>query len=410
MQALIKQVFLNRDEFAREVVDGWYDLVGPNGEIILPSVWREVIQPGWEIKMQMWPVGADTVVSVSNQVVRRSGIPEFPRAPATTSDQDSDPPPLPPASPTKPDKLKLFSWVTGKRPLHDYDDDMRTTTASHYYRDDATRPSLGYTTAVPSLAYGPETAPSPYYGRENDTRATTASHYRRDNSTRPSLVRTTAVPSARYGADKTPSLHYGRDADAASVAQKPVDLSWDMDRSPGTSRSSSRPAASDYDSDAEIPDRNLDRSYDRSYGRGYDRDRDRSYDRGGYGRSYDRSHERRSLKRSETIRTTSAPGPLIIVPRNRPPLHVPQTPFRPPLRRQTIKTLDKVVCAPWEMQIMSARVYPDELTTAGAISLELVGSVKAPGPATVGSVKPPATAPAGIKAQNQGNQKHTTWL
>ena len=32
-----------------------YDLVGPNGLIILPRVWERVIQPGWIITMHFWP-------------------------------------------------------------------------------------------------------------------------------------------------------------------------------------------------------------------------------------------------------------------------------------------------------------------------------------------------------------------
>lgn len=38
-----------------EVYHGHYDLVGPDGEIILPSVWGDVVEPGWAVSMHMWP-------------------------------------------------------------------------------------------------------------------------------------------------------------------------------------------------------------------------------------------------------------------------------------------------------------------------------------------------------------------
>lgn len=35
---------------------GHYDLIGPNGEIILEQVWETVIEPDWAVTMQMWPL------------------------------------------------------------------------------------------------------------------------------------------------------------------------------------------------------------------------------------------------------------------------------------------------------------------------------------------------------------------
>ncbi|KAF4631570.1 hypothetical protein G7Y89_g6549 [Cudoniella acicularis] len=54
MEELIKQAFLHVDVIGPRVQDGNYDLVGPNGEIILPDVWDIIIEPGWEITMYMW--------------------------------------------------------------------------------------------------------------------------------------------------------------------------------------------------------------------------------------------------------------------------------------------------------------------------------------------------------------------
>ncbi|KAG5979857.1 hypothetical protein E4U55_004691 [Claviceps digitariae] len=56
MEELIKQAFLQVDVLGPHVQSGHYDLLGPNGEIILPTVWEKVIQPDWSITMTMWPV------------------------------------------------------------------------------------------------------------------------------------------------------------------------------------------------------------------------------------------------------------------------------------------------------------------------------------------------------------------
>ena len=37
-------------------MDGHYDLVGPNGEIILPLHWEELVRPDWAVSMHMWPI------------------------------------------------------------------------------------------------------------------------------------------------------------------------------------------------------------------------------------------------------------------------------------------------------------------------------------------------------------------
>lgn len=56
MEELIKQAFLHIEVIGPHVAEGHYDLVGPSGEIILPQVWEEVIEPGWSITMHMWPI------------------------------------------------------------------------------------------------------------------------------------------------------------------------------------------------------------------------------------------------------------------------------------------------------------------------------------------------------------------
>jgi hypothetical protein len=56
MEELIKQSFLHVDRIGPHVMEGHYDLIGPNGEIILPQVWDTVIEPDWSISMHMWPL------------------------------------------------------------------------------------------------------------------------------------------------------------------------------------------------------------------------------------------------------------------------------------------------------------------------------------------------------------------
>ncbi|KAI1758636.1 hypothetical protein GGR53DRAFT_516411 [Hypoxylon sp. FL1150] len=56
MEELIRQAFLHVDVIGPHVDAGHYDLVGPNGEIILPQIWERVIEPDWAITMHMWPM------------------------------------------------------------------------------------------------------------------------------------------------------------------------------------------------------------------------------------------------------------------------------------------------------------------------------------------------------------------
>ena len=56
MEELIKQAFLQVDVLGPHVQEGHYDLIGPNNEIILPSVWERVVEPDWSITMTMWPI------------------------------------------------------------------------------------------------------------------------------------------------------------------------------------------------------------------------------------------------------------------------------------------------------------------------------------------------------------------
>lgn len=56
MEYLIKEAFLHVADLGPHVAGGQYDLLGPKDEIIMPSIWESVIEPGWEITMHMWPI------------------------------------------------------------------------------------------------------------------------------------------------------------------------------------------------------------------------------------------------------------------------------------------------------------------------------------------------------------------
>jgi len=56
MEELIRQSFLHVQVIGPHVADGHYDLIGPNGEIILPQMWETMIEPDWQITMHMWPM------------------------------------------------------------------------------------------------------------------------------------------------------------------------------------------------------------------------------------------------------------------------------------------------------------------------------------------------------------------
>jgi len=56
MEKLIHQAFVHMESLGPHVARGYYDLLGPKGEIILPQVWETVVQPDWTVTMRMWPM------------------------------------------------------------------------------------------------------------------------------------------------------------------------------------------------------------------------------------------------------------------------------------------------------------------------------------------------------------------
>ena len=80
MDELIKQAFHHVPLIEIQVQNGQYDLIGPDGEVILPKVWEKTIQPDWTITMQLWPM-VDRYNTGSNAVpgagMSRGTIPHY---------------------------------------------------------------------------------------------------------------------------------------------------------------------------------------------------------------------------------------------------------------------------------------------------------------------------------------------
>jgi hypothetical protein len=56
MEELIQQVFEHVEEIRPHVHKHYYDLIGPDAGIIVPSAWESTIEPDMKITMHMWPL------------------------------------------------------------------------------------------------------------------------------------------------------------------------------------------------------------------------------------------------------------------------------------------------------------------------------------------------------------------
>ncbi|KIX00269.1 uncharacterized protein Z518_10408 [Rhinocladiella mackenziei CBS 650.93] len=56
MESLINQAFAHIDGLAEHVMNGRYDLIGPDKEIIMPGYWESTIEPDMQITMMLWPI------------------------------------------------------------------------------------------------------------------------------------------------------------------------------------------------------------------------------------------------------------------------------------------------------------------------------------------------------------------
>ncbi|KAL8736125.1 MAG: hypothetical protein Q9181_002540, partial [Wetmoreana brouardii] len=55
ISGLVTEAFSHIETLGPRVAEGRYDLVNPEGETILPSVWHAVVRPGLEVTMTFWP-------------------------------------------------------------------------------------------------------------------------------------------------------------------------------------------------------------------------------------------------------------------------------------------------------------------------------------------------------------------
>ncbi|EHK27473.1 uncharacterized protein TRIVIDRAFT_79607 [Trichoderma virens Gv29-8] len=107
MEELIKQAFLQVDVLGPHVQEGHYDLIGPNGDIILPSVWEKVVEPDWAITMTMWPLDKAPPV----------GGPKLPPGMPPMPNKDHLPPGMPPLNRPRPGGIGIPppppGWLPG---------------------------------------------------------------------------------------------------------------------------------------------------------------------------------------------------------------------------------------------------------------------------------------------------------
>lgn len=56
MEGLIIQAFQHIEDLGEHVINGRYDLIGPDKDIIMPQYWDHIIQPDMHITMMLWPL------------------------------------------------------------------------------------------------------------------------------------------------------------------------------------------------------------------------------------------------------------------------------------------------------------------------------------------------------------------
>jgi hypothetical protein len=112
MEELIKQAFLHVDVIGPHVHEGHYDLIGPNGEIILPQVWETMIEPDWAVTMHMWPMPEPRAGPPPGQGhhVHPRDRPQSRHGPIPGRGPPNGPPPRPGPPPPPP------GWVGGQPP------------------------------------------------------------------------------------------------------------------------------------------------------------------------------------------------------------------------------------------------------------------------------------------------------
>ena len=95
MEQLILQAFRNVENFSEQVAAGHFDLVGPEGDIILPGTWESCVEPNTQIVMYMWEIAKEELDPKKGQ------------------DEAPDLPPAPPAAPPRRRNSNRKSGGTG---------------------------------------------------------------------------------------------------------------------------------------------------------------------------------------------------------------------------------------------------------------------------------------------------------
>ncbi|KAF5975020.1 hypothetical protein FCOIX_7925 [Fusarium coicis] len=131
IEDLIKQAFVQVDVLVPYVMAGNYDLVGPDGKIILPSVWEDIVEPDLNIIMAMWPMSEHDEQPTSSKVPpprpqpavesnRNQGIRQVPPGWERSSDPPVGPHPMD-------DKVRVTSIMNP--PLNSFEDALRALQA-----------------------------------------------------------------------------------------------------------------------------------------------------------------------------------------------------------------------------------------------------------------------------------------
>ena len=172
MKDLIRQMFQHIDAMDQRVrvdqhvYDGHYDLIGREGETILPQAWEEVIEPGMYITMHMWPSEARTKLHKAVDPIL--GHPP-PTAPISPIDLDFGPPPkkspkskkdsnnfLPfPPDPFSVPSLNLKQPSNSSHSIKDWGEYVGSSKKKSKKDESAKRNTTGATSLPDPYGYGP---------------------------------------------------------------------------------------------------------------------------------------------------------------------------------------------------------------------------------------------------------------
>ncbi|KAJ5174671.1 uncharacterized protein N7482_000548 [Penicillium canariense] len=70
LERLVREAFMPIAVIGPHVDEGHYDLIGPDGDVILPSVWEHVVVPGMSVTMHMWPLPEATEQPAEDEETR----------------------------------------------------------------------------------------------------------------------------------------------------------------------------------------------------------------------------------------------------------------------------------------------------------------------------------------------------